>query len=114
MISSTTGLQKISSAKLTGLDRLGMNAEVRVCCTKLTGLDRLGMNAEARVFCTKPTGLDRLGMNAEARVFCTKLTGLQRLGINADCMWVAQSSKAEKGWAYMWMRVCVWLMCTFS
>jgi len=28
MISHTTGLQKISSAKLTGLDRLGMNAEV--------------------------------------------------------------------------------------
>uniref|UniRef100_A0A7S3R3J3 DUF2470 domain-containing protein n=1 Tax=Dunaliella tertiolecta TaxID=3047 RepID=A0A7S3R3J3_DUNTE len=28
MISHTTGLQKVSSAKLTGLDRLGMNAEV--------------------------------------------------------------------------------------
>mgnify|MGYP006282362605 CR=1 FL=1 len=31
MISHTTGLEKISSAKLTGLDRLGMNAEVRLC-----------------------------------------------------------------------------------
>ncbi|KAF5837126.1 hypothetical protein DUNSADRAFT_4803 [Dunaliella salina] len=28
MISHSTGLQKVSSAKLTGLDRLGMNAEV--------------------------------------------------------------------------------------